>query len=352
MKIAVVGIGIAGSYLLSRFSEKHEVDGYEFLPLERFDAVCAWGASKHEMKRLIKPTGLNFEDYILHEGRIMRIEIGRLEHAVKLKGLCTFDKKRLILDLVKGCRVKFGVSPSFQDLRDEGFDLIIDSTGMHRHLLPRVRDDLLLPTVQYRVRFTDPPFDDFYIHPFSKLGGYVWYFPIGNGEAHVGAADYFHRHDEHLAAFLREHPGEIIRKTGRPIRATPPSLCDPFFVELDGVSLVGVGESVGTVFPLLGEGIIPSLQCAEALIQNMNDLPHYRSVILQKFQLYDRVYRLLRKGFKGQLSSLRQMFALWSLYADLKRNEERYGMSISIIDMLKTSFRRRLDRSSRNMASP
>ncbi len=342
MNVAVVGIGIAGSYLLSRLSEHHQVTGYEFLPYEKFDAVCSWGASKHEMKRMIQLAGLNFDDYILHEGNEMHVQLGKIRHVVKLKGLCTFDKRRLILDLVRNQDVKFQTSPSLEELQRKGFDMIIDATGMHRHLLPRLEDDLLIPSVQYRLKYEDMPFDDFYIRPFSKLGGYLWFFPLGNDEAHVGAADYFHRHDEELAKFLQEHPGEIIKKAGRPIRVSPPSVCGPPFMVKGKTRLVGVGESVGTVFPMLGEGIIPSLQSAMLLIENLQELKIYQSRLLEKFEPYVRMYELLRARFEGKVGALSQMLFLWSIYAAIKKDEERYGMRISITDILKTSLLKRL----------
>jgi len=342
LNVAVVGIGIAGSYLLSRLSEHNQVTGYEFLPYEKFDAVCSWGTSKHEMKRIIQLAGLNFDDYILHEGQEMQVQVGSIKHVVKLKGLCTLDKRRLILDLVRGQHVIYQTSPSMEELERNGFDIIIDATGMHRHLLPKLEDDLLIPSVQYRLKYKDMPFDDFYIRPFPKLGGYLWFFPLGNGEAHVGAADYFHRHDEELAKFLEEHPGEIIKKAGRPIRVSPPLVCVPLFIVRGKTTLVGVGDSVGTVFPMLGEGIIPSLQSTILLTENLQQLPIYKSKLLEKFALYDRFYELLRAGFEGKVSALSQMLFLWSIYGAIRKDEERYGMRISITDMLKTSLRKRL----------
>ena len=43
MIIAVVGIGVAGSYLLARLKKDHEVVGYDRMTEEKHDSICAWG---------------------------------------------------------------------------------------------------------------------------------------------------------------------------------------------------------------------------------------------------------------------------------------------------------------------
>ena len=44
MKIAVMGMGVAGSYLMARLkNSKHEVVGYERSSQDRHDSICAWG---------------------------------------------------------------------------------------------------------------------------------------------------------------------------------------------------------------------------------------------------------------------------------------------------------------------
>ena len=49
MKIAVVGMGVAGSYLLSRLKENHEVVGFERMAEKDHDSICAWGTSSCSM---------------------------------------------------------------------------------------------------------------------------------------------------------------------------------------------------------------------------------------------------------------------------------------------------------------
>ena len=67
MKIAVMGMGVAGSYLMARLkNSEHEVVGYERMPTERHDSICAWGTIKEELTNFCKKTGRNFDDFLIH----------------------------------------------------------------------------------------------------------------------------------------------------------------------------------------------------------------------------------------------------------------------------------------------
>ncbi len=59
--------------------------------------------------------------------------------------------------------------------------------------------------------------------------------------------------------FLKKHGGKVLKTKGRPIRFATPDRCKPYY----SGKVVGVGESIGTVYALLGEGIIPSMQCVD-----------------------------------------------------------------------------------------
>ena len=132
-----------------------------------------------------------------------------------------------------------------------------------------------VPCVEYKVNYPGgkTPFEDFFIRPFNQLSGYFWYFPLEKGSAYVGAGDFKKDQNEFVDKFNSEHPGQIEPKIGRPIRISPPKYCEPFYLG----NVVGCGESIGTVFPLLGEGIIPSLQCAQLSVRTFG-----RSAGLQK----------------------------------------------------------------------
>lgn len=326
-----MGLGVAGSYLLRKLGQEHEVVGFERQPLEQFKAICAWGTSKHEMRRILGRVEISFDEYILHEGRYMTVDLGEETLSIPLKGLCTYDKHRLELDLASGCRTHFGVKPTLQAL-ERDFDLIIDATGVSRAYLPKLEDDEVIPCVEYKVRYNGcPPWDDFYIKPFPNDTGYLWYFPLRHGEGHVGAGDVRLRHVESLEAFNRKYPGLHLTKMGRAIRFTPPEKCRPF----SSGKVVGVGESIGTVFPLLGEGIIPSLHSADILYESLPDLVEYERRVLANFAVFSDIHRLVKLKHSHNLSLWRDFPIIYKAYRYMKEREERFGMTIKAGDLRK-----------------
>ena len=131
--------------------------------------------------------------------------------------------------------------------------------------------------------------------------------------------------------FLDKHNGQILKKVGRPLRLSPPALCEPFY---DG-KVVGVGESIGTVFALFGEGIIPSTICADLFVENINNLPRYRELVLEKFKIYHTVFNFVKNKINNEFSMMKHLPDLIRIYSYMKRREDRFGMEIKMADMIK-----------------
>ena len=339
MKIAVVGIGVAGAYLMNRLSDDHDnhVVGFERMPMGLHDAVCAWATCENVMAGFTKKCGLSFDDYILHDGKHMRVDLEDKGRGVdiKLEGMVSYDKLGLIQEMIRGTEIRFGKAPRKDELESD-FDIIIDSTGFHRNYLPRVVNEMWIPCVQYKVHYQPgkEPYDDFYLRAFPSMSGYFWYFPLGNGYAHIGAGDFLKNHNYFVYEFLNKSNCEVIKKVGRPVRLTPPENCEPF---TDGRKSVGVGESIGTVYPLLGEGIIPSTWCAELFVQNLHDMRAYRQAVLEKFKGYPLVFKFIQLKINGKFNMIKHGMDMLKLYWNMKSEEERYGMKVRIADMLKVS---------------
>jgi flavin-dependent dehydrogenase len=337
MRVAVVGIGVAGAYLMNQLSNIHDIhaEGFERMEEKDHDAVCAWATCDNVMRIYAKKCGLNFEDYVLHEGKKMTVDIdGNRNINVNLKGMISYDKLKLIQDMIKGTKITFNKVPQKNNL-EQDFDLIVDSTGFHRHYLPKLKDELWIPCIQYKVKYNekDIPFDDFYLKAFPSLSGYFWYFPLGNGYAHIGSGDFRRKHtNEYLEYFLKKYNCTVLKKVGRPVRITPPSKCLPFS---DGKKTIGVGESIGTVYPLLGEGIIPATICADIFINNLNDLTEYYNKVLTQFKIYSLVYNFIKLKISNQFSILRNCIDLLKIYNHMKKREDRYGMEIDMMNMFK-----------------
>src|SRR5919108_2703607 len=108
MKIAVVGIGVAGAYLMNRLSDDHDiyVMGFERMSERQHDAVCAWATCENVMSPLVKNCGLDFSEYILHKGRHMSMHLGGHNNNsnsidIRLKGMVVYDKIKLIQDMIE-----------------------------------------------------------------------------------------------------------------------------------------------------------------------------------------------------------------------------------------------------------
>lgn len=327
MKIAIIGAGVSGAFL-ARMLNNHQVEVFESYAKEEHFPVCAWGASRNMLDYYSKLAGLNFDDYILHIGKKveMRLPNGNKEF-LNCLGLVTYHKQQWEHDLLDGIKVNYGVRCTLDTFPIHKYDYVLDCTGFHRSMLPKVENELIVPAYEYMVE--NVKHDEFYILGYKNATGYFWYFPLNNNRAFIGAGD-IHRRYYGIKEFFEENKNvKVLNKIGRPIRITPPTRMEPFYYK----NIIGVGESIGCVFPLLGEGIIPSLISAELLLNSMNDkidLAYYRDSILKRFKYYDDVYKLIRLMIAGKFSKLRHWPIIYSMYKNMKREEKRFGFEVNI----------------------
>ncbi len=336
MKIAIVGAGVAGSYLIRMLSGSHDVIGYERQREENYRAVCAWAASKHPMEMFAKNAGLDFYSYTFHEGRYFTVVFGDDRLDIKATGLVTFDKEAFEKDMRKGQRIIYGANVDSRNLRVVDYDLVIDATGFYRSMIGRPKRDLFIPTVEYMVRYRELPYDDFYAEVFPGLSGFLWFFPLGNRTAHVGAGDLAGNHVKYVEEFLSRHrPIEKLRKVGRPLRLASPRMVTPLSIG----RIFAVGESAGVVFPTTGEGIIPSLQNSDLLMELLHKGKlyeyEYERRMLELFKLHERTARIffdiLLKGKTGLHVAIR----LAALASSFSRNSERFGLKPGVMPLIK-----------------
>ena len=210
----------------------------------------------------------------------------------------------------------------------------MDCTGYHRSLLPKSKHDFVIPAYEYLVENVKE-INEFYVIGYKGARGYFWYFPLDNGRGYVGAGD-IDRNYFGINEFFQNNPSaRVIRKIGRPIRLAPPLHMKPF----SQGNIIGVGESIGCVFPMLGEGIIPSLICSDLFLEvlekdtNKFDYDSYTKKILKKFEYYHDVYRIVRLKMSGSLSTIKHLKLLMKMYTNMKREEQRFGFEISFEKM-------------------
>lgn len=335
MNIAVVGAGVAGCYLSKMLHEKgHDVQVFESSQVDNHWPVCAWGASKNMLQVFSEKAGLDFDKYILHNGKVLKMYLphDNVEY-LELKGLVTYDKKKWENDLLRGIEVSYGTRITQDNFPASEFDYVLDCTGYYRTLLPRSKNDFVIPAYEYLVENVND-LNEFYVIGYKGARGYFWYFPLDDKRGYVGAGD-IDRKYLGIKEFFEDHPSaRIIRKIGRPIRLSPPKNMKPFFMR----NIIGVGESIGCVFPMLGEGIIPSLLCSDIFLEILGDGPDfnfngYTSKVLKKFGYYDDVYKIVRLKMNGSLNTVKHLKLLMRMYTNMKREEQRFGFEVSFDKM-------------------
>jgi len=207
--------------------------------------------------------------------------------------LVTLDKPRLVRDLTRGIGLA-GRNLGAEEA--EAYDIVVDATGISRAFLPPCNADLTLPTLQDRVVVETYGSRNL---PAGVYGnqvpglGYVWVFPLGNSRYHIGAGGIGLDHlDTILERFYREMNGEFsftrLCRCRGVIRVASPYYSAPLYkgeARNDGRSrlVIGVGESIGTVAPFTGEGIVFSLECAKILAESWPDPERYARTVLARF---------------------------------------------------------------------
>jgi flavin-dependent dehydrogenase len=316
MRIAIAGAGATGAYLYRVLHNKgFKADIYD---RKHHTACglnpCAWGTSR-DFFDLVRAAGLEPEKYILRFcDRVLMDE-------VEIKGdLMTFDKPALVTDLLQQAEIRY------EPLEISRYDRVIDATGMSRAYLPPIEEDILLPCVQRRVKTDDK------LENRIKLGGigYAWCFPLAEHEYHVGCGSL--AGDPHAALeeldWLTNKPNwEIMCAcTGR-VRLAGPHDSLPFVVDETAEGIWGVGEAIGCVAPLAGDGIVPGMKSVQIMLRHWDDPNGYSKAILTEFEWMRRERAVINKLMKRDRLGIKDAWVL-------KKNSKRMGMQVDLKDAL------------------
>jgi flavin-dependent dehydrogenase len=290
MKVAIAGAGIAGGYLAALL-EKRGISADVYGGREHATRCrcrsCGWGVPLG-IASYLADIGLDLNDYLLHPLSPMHVD-----GLVARTPLCTVDKPRLLRDLTGAAGVK---RQNLEPEKAEDYDIVVDATGIARALLPPCKSDLTFPTLQHRVIAESDGS--------GRLGagvcgnripglGYLWIFPLGDDHYHIGVGSIGHiRHNNLLEEFYRDSSGRysfnLQCSCHGSIRVASPYYSTPFYFRKtrnDGSPrlTIGVGESIGTVSPFTGEGIVYSLECARLLADTWPDPGEYTRSVLARF---------------------------------------------------------------------
>lgn len=314
-RVAIAGAGMIGSYLyrlLESQGMKADVYGDPISHAACGINPCAWGSTS-SFRQQVSAVGLDPEQYVLKDFKVVNFE------GVDMRAhLLTFDKPRLINDLRKSVEVLGGPVPPRK------YERVVDATGVRRAYLPGIKDDLLVPCVQYRVRMERADSSKVVIQ-YGNLG-YSWRFPLSDTEFHVGAGSVLADPKETLreSGFMNAE-GKILCGCSGKVRSTSPLGSQPFvFADLAlGAQVWGVGESIGAVAPIAGEGIAPGMASARLLIANWDSPRRYTSRILKEFSWMIDERNVIDKVAGGERLGLKD----WLI---LRRTGRRMGAPVSL----------------------
>jgi flavin-dependent dehydrogenase len=315
LKIAIAGAGITGTYCFRLLKkEGFHVDLFD-RPHKTACGInpCAWGTSRGFLE-LVRAAGLDPEKYVLQRFDSVLMD------EVRIAGeLMTIDKPALILDLMNGGTAK----PAMLNIGD--YDRVIDATGFARTYLPPIQDDILLPCAQHLVQ-TEKPLENS-----IKLGGigYAWCFPLGQYGYHVGCGTLA----EDPRKWLKQHgwPGDgspssaaktLCSCSGK-IRLTGPHDALPFATGGSRDGIWGIGEAIGCVAPLAGDGIVPGMKSVRLLLENWDDPQGYTHAVLKEFDWMKKERAVIDKLLAKSPLGIKDAWVL-------RKNSKRMGMQVGI----------------------
>ena len=301
MKIGIGGAGLAGSWLARRCA-KHgfHVELFDHGKKEQCGITsCAWGFHLINTARLLSLVDLNIRDFILSRpSRVVSKRWGG-----RINNMAIVDKVALINTLVNNTHINH-TSPEPNE-----FDYFVDATGLARGFLPPIRHDRISSTVQTRCK-TDLTLPGVHLTSGGDPQSYAWAFPLGEGEWHIGYGDMMPlgavvrcNKGDHLSLNIFGSRHDVTCSCKGNIRVTGPSASRPFVND----NVWGIGESIGCVSPITGEGNAPAMQSAEIFFNhvliNRATPEQYERMICREFSWMDRERRFsdaLSEGKKAQ----------------------------------------------------
>jgi flavin-dependent dehydrogenase len=313
--IAIAGAGISGAYLYRLLkSYGHEVELFDVkADTECGLSSCAWGTSRG-FAELVEAAALNPQEFIFR--RLDRLVIDGVEIEADLM---TFDKPGLIKNLLSEARINY--SP----LDPMKYDRVVDATGVARAFLPAIDDDIILGCVQYRVD-ADVDLDNR-----IRLGGigYAWRFPLYEGGYHIGCGSLKANpkrimEDLDWAGISERGSGRsVVCGCGGEIRLTGPHFSLPFVANGADIEVWGVGEAIGCVAPLAGDGVVSGMRSAQLLMDHWDDSEEYEAAILREFDWMKREREVIDKLRRAENLTVKDAWVL-------KNNSKRMGMRIGL----------------------
>lgn len=326
MKIAVVGAGVSGSYLTALLRNSGvNVEVYEREP-ERRGHYCAWGSHYTLLREKLSKVGLNVDDYVLT--RVKRVYVNGVE--VGMGNTVIIDKPRMLRDMLSDGEL-FASNVDISELASKRVDLnlIVNATGTPHPKTPHTQ----IFTVESKSILDGAEENTAYVLFDLERVGYGWVFPLDDDGKwfHVGAGCLKSDWDATMLMLntLSNYDLTVARHT---------CTCERTISIIKGAPAIAegrtiyVGESAGAVNPITGEGILTSMDTAEALAESIRTfggdaarvIADYSRRIMPMISEHVKAYRLLEEVKKHRrLGMLRIMIYM------IKRSKSRSKPKLS-----------------------
>lgn len=321
--ILIAGAGVAGSYLTARLNQSgFEVSTYDPKRPD-FRIPCGYATNLNLLRTYCSRIGIEAEKYVERMAEdIIMAGNGISELHFRSAGLCTIDKMALERDMIGNSQVVMERAPQPGEN-----DILIDATGISRLYLGRSPADFTMHAIEYLTESAEH--NDFYFRYFSRGHGYYWEFPLKNGY-HIGAGS------DHISLIK----SELSRSRPRLVMARDIRI-RPLFDQISRERTIGVGEAIGTVSPITGEGIVPSLKSAEILyncLKGQSDIQEiairYMDDLKREFSPYMKLYSLLEDARQGKMARPRNIWAASAVKSDLRG----FGIDVRIGEIITEIF--------------
>ncbi|AKG38698.1 hypothetical protein MA03_04580 [Infirmifilum uzonense] len=262
-RVAIVGAGPAGAYLARLLVD----DGFEVKVFEgapRLASKPCGGGLPFSVERVLRVP----EESVLVKVKGYKVYVGAKvskESHGKFYGYIV-DKESLLKYLLEGVEVvRKWTSP--EKLQD--FDLIVDARG---HPVYSGKKALALQVEGMSEEIVE---DEIQIYFFPEIVGYAWVFPTGDKRVKAGFGG-LAEHDV-LQRLLNDLIRRIRLREITGVKGSPIASGGLLGHYSDGV--YRIGEALGAVMPLSGEGIRPSMITAVALHRDLTGQASFNRTI-------------------------------------------------------------------------
>lgn len=252
MSLRIIGAGVAGSFLYALAKDDYDLEVFDRNPAMR-GHLCAWGCFHSQLKERLGKVGLNVEDYVLNKAT--NYVLNGIN--IRIRNQVSIDKPKMLKDLLPSKEVIKSEVP----LKGGGMFTVNATTQP-------LGEYEKIGTAQFKTILKGLEPNTVYVHISPHYTGYAWAFPLSDDGKlwHLGAGCVDGDPLNLIRQIEKRYKFEESKRLcscGRDLKIVDAKKA---ILIRDGV--VSIGEAAGTVQPLSGEGIIPSMDSAELLYKS------------------------------------------------------------------------------------